>query len=115
MGLGLLIDFIPAKQRKIVYAVLTVAVTLYGVWQGFDGDWGQFAVSVVTALVTALATANTNVQASVKGEATVPTVEDRVEAGENPDQSETVGKHAAPEATPEELLYPDTEPPRYYS
>ena len=114
MGLGLLIDFIPAAQRKIVYAVLTVAVAIYGAWQAFDGDWGQFIVSLVTALVTALATANTNVQASVKGEATLPTVEDRVEAGENPDQTGVLpgGKHAAPE---ESYAVDETEPPRYYS
>lgn len=78
MNLSLLIDLIPAKQRKILYALLTVGVTLYGVWQVADGDWGQFIVSAVTALVGTLATANTNVKPA-------------------PDEEQEGGRHSAPE------------------
>lgn len=61
MNLKFLIDLIPAKARKYVYAILTVGVLLYGVWQAADGNWGQFIVSLVTSAVGTLATANTNV------------------------------------------------------
>lgn len=61
MNLKFLIDLIPAKARKYVYAILAIAVFVYGVWQAADGNWGQFIVSLVTSAVSTLATANTDV------------------------------------------------------
>lgn len=54
-----LIDLIPAKGRKYLYAVLSGAVAVYGIWQAVEGDWTQFGVSVVTSVTALLATANT--------------------------------------------------------
>lgn len=71
MNLKFLIDLIPAKARKYVYAILTIVVFIYGVWQAAGGDWGQFIVSLVTSAVGTLATANTDVDP-----------EDRPEEGE---------------------------------
>ena len=107
VSLGFLVDLIPAKQRKIVYTVLAVAVALFGMWQAFEGDWLQFVISFATTLVSTLATANTDVQADEKGKVTPSTLDDRVEAGENLDQSESGGRHSAVEIG-------DTELPRYY-
>ena len=61
-----LVDLIPAKYRKYLYAVLSAAVTVYGIWQAVEGDWTQFSVSLVTALTGVLATANTNAPEDVE-------------------------------------------------
>ena len=57
-----LVDLIPAKYRKYVYAIATAAALIFGVWQASNGDWTVFAASLVTALTTGLATSNTNVK-----------------------------------------------------
>lgn len=59
-----LIDIIPAKVRKYVYAVLSFAVAVYGIWEASQGDWRAFTVAVVTAAVGIMATANTDVDNS---------------------------------------------------
>ena len=56
-----LVDLIPAEYRRYLYAVLSAAVAVYGIWQAVEGDWTQFTVSLVTSLTGVLATANTNV------------------------------------------------------
>jgi hypothetical protein len=71
-----LVDLIPAKARKYVYAVLSAAVAVYGLWQASLGDWTQFAVALVTALVGLMATANTSttpapVLTTSRGETTI--------------------------------------------
>lgn len=53
-----LTGLIPAKQRALVYGVLSLMLTLYGIWQATKGNWEQFAVSVATAGATELARAN---------------------------------------------------------
>lgn len=58
--MSFLIDLIPAAARKWLYGVLSFAAAVYAVWQGVDGDWRQFVIALVTALVGSLATANTN-------------------------------------------------------
>lgn len=54
-----LTELIPAKYRKYVYALATVAVFVYGLYQAAGGDWKTFAASVLGSLVTALAASNT--------------------------------------------------------
>lgn len=61
-----LVDLMPAKYRKYLYAVLSAAVAVYGIWQAVEGDWTQFTVSLVTTLTGVLATANTNVPENVE-------------------------------------------------
>lgn len=53
-------DLIPAKHRRRVYALVTLASIGFGAWQASDGNWGTVVASVLTALTTGMATANTN-------------------------------------------------------
>lgn len=53
-------DVLPARVRKHVYGVLTIALAVYAVWLATEGDWTQFAVSVASAAATAMAGGNTN-------------------------------------------------------
>jgi hypothetical protein len=55
----MLTDLIPAKYRRYVYAIAALLAFAYGVWQAVDGDWRQFAISLIGSAVTALAHANT--------------------------------------------------------
>lgn len=55
-----LAGIIPAKWRRLVYFVATLALAGYGVYQASDADWGQVVGAVLAALVTGLATANTH-------------------------------------------------------
>lgn len=52
-------DLIPAKHRRRVYALVTLAAAVFGIYQASDGDWTTFVASVLTALTTGMATANT--------------------------------------------------------
>lgn len=56
---GVFVDVIPAKARKYVYAGLTLAAVVYGVWQASDGDWGEVVGATIVALINGMATANT--------------------------------------------------------
>lgn len=53
-------DIIPARYRKTVYAVVTLAATIFGIWQASNGDWSTFVAALLTAATTGLATANTD-------------------------------------------------------
>lgn len=53
-------DVVPAKARKTVYAVITLAALGFGAWQASEGDWVVFTASALTALTTLTATANTS-------------------------------------------------------
>lgn len=55
-----LIDLMPAGARKYVYALLSAAVAVFGIWQASQGDWIEFSVALVTTLVALMATANTS-------------------------------------------------------
>lgn len=57
--MDVLVDVIPAKARKYVYAALTLAAIVYGVWQASDGDWGKVIGATIVALINGMATANT--------------------------------------------------------
>lgn len=53
-----LIDIIPAKARKYLYAILAAALAVYAIWQAVDGDWTQFSVALTTAVVNIMAAGN---------------------------------------------------------
>jgi hypothetical protein len=55
-----LIDIVSAKARKYIYAVLSAAVAVYGLWEASQGDWRAFGVAVATTVVALMATANTD-------------------------------------------------------
>lgn len=54
-----LTDIIPAKARKYVYAVITLAALVWGVYEASGGDWKKFVGGLVVALTTATAASNT--------------------------------------------------------
>jgi hypothetical protein len=54
-----LTDILPARVRRVAYALLFVASLLFAAWQAADGDWLQFAGGLVTALLGATAASNT--------------------------------------------------------
>ena len=51
---------IPAKYRKIIYGVGSLALAVYAIWEGVGHEWRAFVIALVTAIVTTLATANTD-------------------------------------------------------
>ena len=53
-----LTDVIPVKARRYVYAVLTLAAIIWGVYQVSDGDWRSFVGGLIVALTTATAASN---------------------------------------------------------
>ena len=57
-----LTDLIPAKYRKYLYALVSLAAVVYGVCEASNGDWKQFAIALVGLAASALAHANTNPQ-----------------------------------------------------
>jgi hypothetical protein len=57
-----LYDVLPQKVRKIVYAILFVALTVFTIVQAADGDWVKAIGGVLIALVGLLASSNTAVQ-----------------------------------------------------
>lgn len=58
--MNLLQDVIPASARKYVYAAVTLAALVWGVYEASDGDWKKFVGGLVVALTTATAASNTN-------------------------------------------------------
>lgn len=57
--MNILTDVIPARFRKYVYAALTLAALVWGVWQASNGDWKQFVGGLIVALTSATAASNT--------------------------------------------------------
>lgn len=56
---SLLHEIIPPKARKYVYAVMALAVILWGIYEASQGDWGQFAGGVAVMLTGLMAASNT--------------------------------------------------------
>ena len=50
---------IPAKYRRFVYAVLTLAALGLAAWKGAEGDWTEFVALLLGSLGFGTATANT--------------------------------------------------------
>lgn len=53
-----LLQLVPAKVRKYVYASLALLALVYAAWQASDGNWQVALGSLVTTLLGALANAN---------------------------------------------------------
>ena len=58
-----LVDIIPAKARKYVYAAAALLGLIVTVWQASDGDWKTALVSLAGTALTTLAHANTTPEA----------------------------------------------------
>lgn len=57
--MSILFDIIPAKHRRLVYSLATLALAVYGFWEVSQGDIKIFLTSLASAIVTALAASNT--------------------------------------------------------
>lgn len=57
-------DVLPAKYRKVVYALIGLASIGWGVYQASDGDWRSLVGGLVVALTQLTAASNTNVASS---------------------------------------------------
>lgn len=57
-----LLDVLPAKVRKYVYAVLSLALLVFTVYQASAGDWDQFIGGLIVALIAGTAASNTDVE-----------------------------------------------------
>ena len=55
-----LTDVIPAKARKYVYALISLAALVWGVYEVSDGDWKKLVGGLIVALTTATAASNTS-------------------------------------------------------
>lgn len=53
-----LLQLIPSKARKYVYASLALAALIYAAWSAAGGNWQVAIGSLVTTLLGALAHAN---------------------------------------------------------
>lgn len=60
MSTNPLTDVLPAKVRKIAYAVLFLAAIVFAAFQAADGDWVELVGGLITALLGATAASNTN-------------------------------------------------------
>jgi hypothetical protein len=56
-----LYEVLPAKARKYVYAVLSLAALVFSVYQASGGDWVLLVGGLITALTAATAASNTPV------------------------------------------------------
>lgn len=56
-----LYEILPPAVRKYVYALASVALVVFALYQASDGDWVTFAAGLLTALTTATAASNTDV------------------------------------------------------
>lgn len=54
-----LTDVLPPSARKYVYAGLSLASLLWGVYEVSEGDWKMFVGGVIVALVNGTAASNT--------------------------------------------------------
>lgn len=53
-----LVDVVPAKARKYVYAALSLAALGWSLYQASDGDWKQLVGGLIVALTGATAASN---------------------------------------------------------
>lgn len=60
-----LTDVLPAKVRRYVYAVVSLAAAIFTVYQATEGDWKEFTAGALAVLVGATATSNTDTQPQV--------------------------------------------------
>lgn len=54
-----LADVLPAKVRKILYAIGFVCLIIWTVIQGAEGDWSKVVGGVLASLLPLLAASNT--------------------------------------------------------
>lgn len=62
-----LVDVLPAKYRRYVYALATAAAFLYALWLASNGDWRRFVAAILASLVSGTAHANTPKTPKKKG------------------------------------------------
>lgn len=55
-----LLDVVPPKARKYVYAIVALLALVYGAWQVSGGNVDVFIGALVAALVSATAASNTS-------------------------------------------------------
>lgn len=53
-------NIIPARYRKLVYALLSLAALVFGIYQASQGDWTLVIGGLLTALTSGTAASNTN-------------------------------------------------------
>jgi len=85
-----ILNKIPAKYRFYIYAIGTLALAVYAIWEAAHGDIKQFVISLVSAVVTTIAAGNVDtsgnsVSVSPEGIAHVvtPTTEQHFDLGTN--------------------------------
>lgn len=57
-----MLNLIPARYRKAIYDLITLAAIAFGAWQASEGNWETFVGSLLTAITTRMASANTTEQ-----------------------------------------------------
>lgn len=62
-----LIEVIPAAARKYVYAIVSFAALVWGVFEVSNGDWQKFVGGLIVALTTATAASNVTAQGGYWG------------------------------------------------
>jgi len=51
---------VPVKYRKLTYTLLSLIIAGVGIWQAAEGNWGIFAVGILSALTHAMSRINTS-------------------------------------------------------
>jgi hypothetical protein len=59
---NILIDIVPARYRKVIYALVALLALLFSIWQASNGNWEQFIFGVIASLTTTTASVNTIAQ-----------------------------------------------------
>jgi len=51
---------VPTRYRKLTYTTIALLLAGFGIWQAAEGNWGVFALGVVTAISSAMSRVNTS-------------------------------------------------------
>lgn len=51
-------SILPPDVRRVLYVVVGLGATVFGIWQASDGKWDVFTGSLLVAIVQALAVKN---------------------------------------------------------
>lgn len=63
---SLLEDYASPAIRRLLHAIILLAVALVAIWQAAEGDWEKFALSVLASLYAAANKANTDPNAGME-------------------------------------------------
>ena len=56
-----ILKMVPARARQWIYALLSAALVVWGIWEASSGEWKAFALSLAGAVTAEMALLNVTV------------------------------------------------------